>query len=96
LVWFWSLAKRQLSNKYCFYQNKIGLIAHALGGFDTVRRLLTSGVAYECRTPGAAIWELAAGRMERLAGFVVRRGRGGARPASAFGQTSACRYPIAC
>jgi hypothetical protein len=82
LVWFWSLTKRHLSNKCCFHQNKIGLIAHALGGLDTVRRLRASGVTHECRTPGAATWEPAAGRMERLgerlAGFVVRRGRGGA------------------
>jgi hypothetical protein len=50
LTWVWSLTKRHLSNKCCFHQNKISLIPYALGGFDTVRRLLTSGVAYECRT----------------------------------------------
>lgn len=29
-----------LSNKYCFYQNKIGFRVHALGGFHTAHRLL--------------------------------------------------------
>lgn len=50
MIWFWSLTKRHLSNKFCCYQNKTSLVTHALGGFDTVRRLLASGVAYECRT----------------------------------------------
>ncbi|MCB1975334.1 MAG: hypothetical protein KDE65_13015 [Burkholderiaceae bacterium] len=50
MIWVWSLTKRHLSNKLCFYQNKIGLIAHTLGGCDTVRCLHASGVAYECRT----------------------------------------------
>jgi len=54
LSWLWSLAKRHLSNKCCFYQNKICFIAHELGGCDTVRRLFASGGAYECRTTWSA------------------------------------------
>jgi hypothetical protein len=57
LVWFWSLTKRHIPNKLCFHQNKNGLVVHALGGRDTVRRLLASGVA---------TWKLTAGQMERL------------------------------
>ena len=33
-----------------FLSKQNSLIAHALGGFDTVRRMLASGVVYECRT----------------------------------------------
>lgn len=46
-----------------------------------LRCLLASGVAHECRMPGAATWELAAGQVEwadvRLAGVVVPLGKSG-------------------
>ena len=58
------------------HQNKSGFVTHALGGFDALRRLLASGVAHECRTPGASAWALTAGQVARagvrLAGVVVR------------------------
>jgi len=37
-------------NKICFYENEIGFVTYALGGFWALRCLLASGVAHQCRT----------------------------------------------
>lgn len=42
--------KKAFVKQILFLSKQNCLIAHALGGFDTVRRMLASGVAYECHT----------------------------------------------
>ncbi len=53
------------------HQNKSGFVTHAISGFDALRRLVASGVAHECRTPGTSAWALTAGQVERLEGRFV-------------------------
>ncbi|WP_461162305.1 hypothetical protein [Simplicispira piscis] len=48
--------KKAFIKQILFLSKQIGLIAHALGGFDTVRRLLASGMASGMASGSSALF----------------------------------------